>query len=156
MDIRTEIRRLTAAELTVVAAAVLLFVDSFLPWFRYCVSIEILGLDKCASTSAWDGALSLLAVLVAAAMAAQILAVRFGGVQMAAPGTLTWGQLQMAAGAVVLGLVVLQLIIGKSPGQRWIGLYAALVLAAALLYGALRQRSTPEPVAPPPGQLDQS
>jgi hypothetical protein len=143
MDVRAEIRRLTAAELTIVAAASLLFIDSFLPWYRYCVKVELLGLNECGTSSAWDSALSVLAILVAVALATQIVLMRVARVEMPALGTLTWRQAHLAAATGVLALVVLELIVGESPAQRWIGLYTAVVLAAALLYGALRQRGTP-------------
>jgi drug/metabolite transporter superfamily protein YnfA len=137
------LNRLTLGGRIVAIAGLLLFIDSFLPWFRACAELPaILGGGKvCGGThNAWNNALSLIAVLVALALVGLVLA-ELAGTELPALGTITWAQVQLIAGGVVALFVVLQVLIGDSGASRSYGAYLGIVFAAALLYGTfLRSR----------------
>jgi hypothetical protein len=139
------IGRFTVGETMIVGFGSLLFVDSFLPWFRLCV--EFLGTGSCASASGWSNALSLLAVLVAVAMVAQVIAGRYAPGALSSLGTLRWGTIHLVAGAVSFGLIALQVAVGDDGIPRAYGAYAGLVLGAGLAAGGLlrsRERDVAE------------
>jgi hypothetical protein len=148
-----DIGKLSRGERIIGGAGVLLFADSFLPWFRYCLAIGNVGVlsihQPCASRGAWTNTLSVLALLVAIAMVAQIGVHHFSTARMSAPGTMSWGQAHLFAGFAVLALVVLQSLAGYHPyGISWhraFGIYVGLVCAAGLAYGGMVRSREPEP-----------
>ena len=144
-----DLNKLSPGERIIAAAGVLLFVDSFLPWFRYCLPIGNVGLLRlsrpCVSHSAWANALSALAVLIAIAMVAQIAVTHFGSARLKPPGSLSWGQTHLFAGFAALALVILQFLSGDSPFGRAFGHYIGIVLAGAIAYGGMVRSREPEP-----------
>lgn len=106
---------------------------SFFPWFR-------MGALR---SNAWDGAASSLAVIIAVALAVQVLTARFGRTQLAQL-RLPWGLIHMTAGAVVMGLVLVQLALGGDSGGSFsisldpsYGLALAAAASLAILYGGV-------------------
>ena len=86
--------------------------------------------------SAWqspDAIWSILATLIAVALAASILAVRFGNVRLPDLGSVTWGTAYLAGGAAVAILVFLKLI--SETSNLGFGLFIGIVAAAAIAYG---------------------
>jgi hypothetical protein len=146
-----DIGKLSRGERIIAGAGILLFVDSFLPWFRYCAPFGYLHLrgvgDTCISHTGWSNALSALAFLVAIAMVVQIAVHHFSTARLAAPGGMSWGQAHLFAGFAVLALVILQFLAGDSPMHRAFGVYVGLVCAAGLAYGGMVRSREPEPTS---------
>lgn len=150
-----DIGKLSPGERIIAGAGVALVVDSFLPWFRYCLAIGNVGMlrihQPCASRTAWANTLSVLALLLAIAMVAQVAVHHFSTVRLSSPGTMSWGQAHLFAGFAVLALVVLQSLAGYHPfGISWhraFGIYVGLVCAAGLAYGGMVRSREPEPTA---------
>ncbi|HEX9343949.1 MAG TPA: hypothetical protein VF995_10085 [Actinomycetota bacterium] len=140
-----EIGKLSPAERIIALFGVLLLIDSFIPWFRICISF--LTISRCGSHNAWDKGLSLIAVLLAVLMVAQIAATRFASVKLPNLGSLTWGQVHLIAGVAVLVLVLLQFIVGDSGVHRYFGIYLGILFSLGLAYGALQRSREPEPLA---------
>jgi hypothetical protein len=144
-----DINKLSPGERIIAAAGILLFVDSFFPWFRYCLpigNVSILGINRpCANYTAWSSLLSTLAVLIAMAMVVQIAVTKFGNAHVPAPGTMSWGQVHLFAGFAVVALVLLQFLAGKSPAGRSFGVFLGIGIAAGLAYGGMVRSREPEP-----------
>ena len=138
-----DIGKLSPGERIIAGAGILLFVDSFLPWFRFCIGALVFR--ACAHHSAWANPLSALAVLIAIAMVVQIAVRHYSSARMAAPGAMTWGQVHLFAGFAVLALVILQFLAGDSPMHRAFGIFVGLVCAAGLAYGGMVRSREPEP-----------
>lgn len=145
------LNRLTLGGRVVAVAGLLLFIDSFLPWFRVCGSI--ISYEGCFTTAnGWDNWASLLAVLVTIAMLVQ-LGLELAGTDLRPPGTFTWAQVQLAAAGLVALLVLIQVAAGDGSGTtRSVGAWLGLVFAAGLVYGAVlrsREPTTPQEWTPP-------
>jgi hypothetical protein len=138
-----DIGKLSRGERIIGGAGVLLFVDSFLPWFRFCIGGVVFR--ACAHHNGWSNALSALGLLVATAMVVQIGVHHFSSMRLSSPGTISWGQAHLFAGFAVLALVVLQFLAGDSPMHRAFGSYFALVCAAGIAYGGMVRSREPEP-----------
>jgi hypothetical protein len=133
-----DLNRLTLGARIIGIAGLLLFIDSFLPWFRTCVSL--FGSTACGGESGWGTPLSLLGILIGLAMVVFIVAEATGNAP-SSPGTLSWGQVLLGAGGLTFAFVLLQIIIGDHGLGRSYGAYIGLVLSAALAYGGyLRSR----------------
>ena len=145
------IGKLSPGERVIGGAGILLFVDSFLPWFRYCLPIRntaILRISRpCVNHTAWANGLSALALLIAIAMVVQIAVRHYSSARMGAPGTMTWGQVHLFAGFAVLALVILQFLAGNSPMHRGFGVFVGVVCAAGLAYGGMVRSREPEPTS---------
>ena len=128
---------LSIGEKIIVIAGLLFFIDGFLPWFDYDV-------PGGPSRSGWSGDLSFLsiiAILAAVVMVAQIVVARFTAVQLPAlPQGLTWPRVHLGLAGYVAFAVVIRLIVGESAGpidaDMAFGLWIAVILAAALAAGA--------------------
>lgn len=143
------LNRLTLGGRIVALAGLLLFIDSFLPWFRVCVDLGAFGGNRCASHSGWDNVLSLLATLLAIALVALIALELSGTVLPPLGGSITWKQIQLGVGAVILLFVALQVIVGDDGAPRYIGAWLGLVIAAGLAYGTfLRSRESETRLTP--------
>jgi len=135
-DIMEKFRGLGLGEKIILIAAPLFFIDGFLPWFHY----DIAGFGG-PSRSGWSGDfsfLSIIAILAAAVMVAQIVVARFTAVQLPAlPQGLTWPRVHLGLAGYVAFAVVIRLIVGESAGpvdaDMAFGLWIAVVLAAALV-----------------------
>jgi hypothetical protein len=143
------LNRLTLGGRIVAIAGLLLFVDSLLPWFRVCIDLGAFGGNRCASHNGWDNALSLIAVLLAIALVVQV-ALELAGTRLPALGSVTWAQVQLAAGALVALFVLLQVIVGDSGVPRSYGAWLGLVIAAVLAFGTYLRYQEPatRPIQP--------
>jgi hypothetical protein len=146
------LNRLTLGGRIVAISGLLLFIDSLIPWFRFCVDFSVLGAGgtRCASHSGWANALSLIAILLAIALVVQ-LALELSGTDLPALGNVTWAQVQLAGSGLVLLLVLLQVLVGDDGLSRYVGAYLGLVIAAAMLYGAVLRYREPATPLPPRG-----
>jgi hypothetical protein len=140
-----DIGKLSPGERIIGGAGILLFVDGFLPWFRFCIGGVVFR--ACAHHNAWDNALSALALLIAVAMVIQIAVRHFSTLRVSSPGSMSWGQVHLFAGFAVLALVILQFLAGNSPMHRAFGIYVGLVCAAGLAYGGMVRSREPDPTS---------
>ena len=145
------INALSTGEKLIVAGGIVMLIASFLPWYSYDFGLDGIA-DISISRNGWQspGAIwSILATLVAVAMAGTILAAKFGNMTLPAlSNNLTWGTLYLAAGGIVALCVILKLV-GESSYLSfgfYLGILAAIALAAGgyLLYseekkGVVRQ-----------------
>jgi hypothetical protein len=143
------LNRLTLGARIVALAGLLLFVDSLIPWFRACADLSAFGGGKvCGSHNGWSNVMSLLGVLLAIALVVLVV-IEATGTALPPLGGITWAQVQLGMGALVLLLVGLQVIVGDDGVSRWAGAYLGVVLAAVLLYGTiLRTREAQQPPIP--------
>ncbi len=129
---------LALGEKIILIAAPLFFIDGFLPWFDY----DIAGFGG-PSRSGWSGDfsfLTIIAILAAVVMVAQIAVTRFTAVQLPAlPQGLSWARVHLGLAGYVAFAVVIRLVLGESAGDfdadRTFGLWIAVILAAALVAG---------------------
>ena len=142
-------------EKIIIIAGALFVIDGFLPWFDY----DVVGGP---SRSGWSGDfsfLSILAILAALVMVAQIVVARFTEVQLPAlPQGLTWPRVHLGLGGYVAFAVVIRLIVGESVGpidaDMAFGLWIAVILAAALAAGGFllfREEEAAGSSGPPSG-----
>lgn len=134
-----KINELSTGEKLIAGAGVALLIASFLPWYR--VSVSFGEFSASASANGWQdpGALfSILAVLIGVALAAAVLAPKFGNVQLPALGSITWPQAFFGGGVAALVLVIIKFLNESSSVSYgfFIGFIAAVALAAGgyLLY----------------------
>jgi hypothetical protein len=151
--------RLGTGEMIAAAGAVALFILMFLPW--YGVDAEFAGVSVSDSANAWESmsVIDILLFLLALATVG-IVAGRAAG---SVPDDSPWAMLLVAAGGLALLLMLYRVIdipTGDVPSEvedavdfgRKIGIFLALVAAAAMAYGGWRanaERPT-APGGPPP------
>jgi hypothetical protein len=129
-----DLSKLTTSDKVIAGSGIVLFIASFLPWFK----AEAGGFE--VSGNGWDvgfiwaGLPAILGLLAAAA------------VLLKANGTelptlpVSWGQAFLAAGAISAFFVILKLLIGEDSGfgievsRAW-GIFVATIAAAGLAYG---------------------
>ncbi len=152
-----KINELSLGEKIIGVTGILLFIDSFLPWFKK--DFGVVSYSK----NGWGQFLSLLAILIAIALVVFVALRAFANLNLPEKlGNLGWGQVQLIAAAVSLALIVLQLAIGKSVSgvtiDRSYGIYVGVLLAAGMTYGAFlttkdpaRGPASPGPASPPQG-----
>lgn len=133
------LKTLSLGERIVAVAAIILFIDGFLPWYKVGVSAKVGGVTLFsvhASRNGWQSpgqVLSILAIVVALGMLALIATRVFGLADLPERvGNLGWGLLTFIAGAATLVLVILKWINENNflSYGFWIGLLCTLGLAA--------------------------
>src|SRR6266849_2371721 len=101
INIQETFQKMPLGEKIIVPAAVVLLIDSFLPWYHVSVSLGVLG-SVSANRSGWQspGAIwSILAMLLGLVMAGIIVATRFTTVKMPVlPSGVTWARVQLGLG----------------------------------------------------------
>lgn len=126
-----KLKELTLGEKIIVAAGVVLLIDSFLPW--YSIDISIFHYSR-NGWQAPNSFLSLFAILLGIAMAAQVLVSRLGVAQMPDRlGSLGWGMVHLIAGGVAFLFVLLKWL--NNTDWTAFGLYLGLLSTAALAFG---------------------
>ena len=106
-------KALSIGEKIIIIAAVVLFIDGFLPW--YSASAEFAGIKVSASWSGWSGDLAIMSIL------ALLIGLAMGGVvavkNLATEGTLpdniggvTWPKIHLGAGIAALILVIIRFL----------------------------------------------
>ena len=145
-----KLNALSLGEKLVVGGGALMLIASFLPWYK----IDF-GLDEVFSASisrnGWQspgGLWSLLAILISVALAASIVAVKFGNVKLPSLSNgITWGMVYGGGGVAVVVLVLLKLVNESSYMSIgfYLGIVAALIVAAGgyLLYSEEKKGVTP-------------
>ncbi|MPZ48256.1 MAG: hypothetical protein GEU75_02905 [Dehalococcoidia bacterium] len=127
---------LSLGEKLVAGGGILMLIASFLPWYRFSFSFEGIG-GASISRNGWQDPAtpwSLLAVIIAVALAGSIIAVKFGNVKLPAIGNgVTWGMIY-GGGAAVIVLLILLTLISESSFLSY-GFYLAAIATAAIAYG---------------------
>ncbi|MEX0664061.1 MAG: hypothetical protein WD598_04735 [Acidimicrobiia bacterium] len=134
-----DIKKLSRGEQLICVSGIVLLIFSFFKWYKVDDAIDTQGFDP--GINGWDTTLGWLAVLVGIVMVGQILASKFGNMNVDAPGSVTWGQIHLGLGVVALLFLTIRLI--DVPGafgfdeafDRAIGLFVSFVAAVGLALG---------------------
>ena len=126
-------KALSIGEKIIIIAAIVLFIDGFLPW--YSVSAEFAGFKVSASANGWQspgGIWSMLAILIGLAMGGVIVTK-----SLAKEGTIpdnisgiTWPKIFLGGGVATLVLVLIKLLSESS--SLGFGFYIGIIATAAL------------------------
>jgi len=122
--------KLTTSDKVIAGSGLLLFISSFLPWFK----LDFLG--ESITENGWDVGFFWAGIpaLLGLAAAAAVLANKLADVDL--PDLpITWGQAFLAAGAISAVIVVLKLLIGEDLVDRAWGLFLATIAALAFAFG---------------------
>jgi hypothetical protein len=128
-----DLNKLTRTEQIISASAIVLFIASFLPWFK----LSFLG--QSASGNGWDVGFFWAGIptLIGLAMLAHILVTKFGN-DVKLP-ELPWPMVHMVGGIVAAVIVILKLLIGHEElgvdFDRAYGLFIAAIATLGLAYG---------------------
>jgi hypothetical protein len=147
-----KIKTLSLGERIIAIAAIVLFIDGFLPWYKVGVSAKVSSVTLFsvhASRNGWQspGALwSFLAILVGLAMLA-VIAIRVFELASLPEklGSLGWGLVTFIAGAATLLFVILKWVNEHSYLSYgfWIGLVCTLALTAGGYLAAAERGELP-------------
>jgi hypothetical protein len=135
-------KKLTPAEIVILAAGVVVFVFSFLPFYKI-PSISVAGITARGggNLSAWSKGLFPVATLIALfglIMAAQIAVAKFASVRLPERVlTFTWEQVHVALGLFAALLAICYLIVDKGGADFGFGFFLELIGAVALAVGAI-------------------
>jgi hypothetical protein len=124
-----DLSKLTTSDKVVAGSGIVLFIASFLPWFK----LDFPG--GSVSGNGWDVGFiwAGLPALLGLAAAAAILLKANGTELPKLP--IGWGQAFLAAGAFSAFFVILKLLIGEDFVDRAWGLFVASIAAAGFAYG---------------------
>ena len=175
-----DMSKMSTAEKLLAGGSILLLIDSFLPWQKFCADLGPLGGNVCVgSVSAWQGSGSIFGVLMGLGAIALIV---LGVLSMTGSGTsMNMGSMStdkilgfLGLGVAAFGLLKFIFVLTESPA--WAA-FVGLVLLVAIAYGAWQKvessggfqmgdstggtttggtmggtppRSSPPPSAPPP------
>ena len=128
-----DFKKLTQGERIVLIAGVLLIIDLlFFPWHKIDLG-GLVGVDVSRSgIESPNGFYGVLALLVTVVMVGQIVAAKLANANMP-DMPISWGQVHLIAGIVVLVLLLIKLIVETD--FLGFGAYLGLLLAAALAFG---------------------
>lgn len=137
INIQESINKMPLGEKIIVPAALVLLIDSFLPWYKVSFDLGVLGSGS-VSRSGWQspGAIwSILAVLCGLIMAAVIILQRFTTVQLPAlPQGLTWARVHAGLAGLAVLFIIIKLIDHSS--NLAFGFFLGIICVAALAAGA--------------------
>jgi hypothetical protein len=127
-----DLKKLTPGEITTAVSGVALLIFSFFHWY----SVD-LGPFGTFSRNGWQspGALwSVLAILLGIVLAAHVIVEKLSGVDLPDRlGSIGWGVVHLAGGALAFLFLIIKLINHTSDSA--IGLYLGLIAGAGLLAG---------------------
>jgi hypothetical protein len=150
---------LSIGEKIIIVAALVLFIDGFLPWYSVSQSGELFGESFSVSFSAngWEapGAIwSILAIFLGLAMATAVVLRKLTDVDIPEDvGGMSWPRILLGGGAASLVLVLIKLL--NESSNLGIGFYLGIILAAALAAGGFlmfREETAGGLAGPPAGQ----
>lgn len=126
---------LSIGEKIIIIAAVVLFIDGFLPW--YSVSADTIVGHVSATWNGWEapGAIwSILAVLVGLAMGAVVVVKGLTDVEIPdSVGGFSWSRIMLGGGVAALVFVVIKLL--NESSHLGFGFYLGIICAAVLAAG---------------------
>ncbi len=144
--------RLTTGDIVAGVGGVVLLISLFLPW--YGVSVDVAGFSASESGSGWEalGFIDILLFLIAV-VAIAVVAARAAGVL---PAEVPASEVLLAAGALAVLLVLFRIIDIPVDGDlpdgvdlsRKVGVFIALIGAAAVAYGGWRTNTESPAVGP--------
>jgi hypothetical protein len=144
-------KALGLGEKIIIIAAVVLFIDGFLPWY----SID-LGPFGSFTRNGWEspGAIwSILAILIGLAMGGVVVVKGLTEVEIPENvGGITWPKILLGGGMAAVVLVVIKLL--NESSHLGFGFYVGIIAAIALAAGGYvmyREESVAGPAGPPPG-----
>ena len=123
-----DLSRLSTAHKIAVGGAIVLLIDSFLPWY----SFSAFGVSL--SLNAWDAAFLAWGAVLTGVAAGVILALKATGKQDVQAGGKSAEQIAMILGIVSVALAVLRLVT-ETTGAAF-GLFLGILAAAAIAYGS--------------------
>lgn len=143
-----DLSKMSMADKLLLFGGLLLFIDTFLPWQRVCISFG--GVGACASASAWGGSGSFFGVLTgifSLLLVAWVAMTMMGtNIQVGVPASTV--STILVGGTVVFGVIkVLFVLFNHSGFGAWIG----LILILAIAYGGYTKMQEPKTAVPPPG-----
>lgn len=147
-----DLTRLSTAHKIAIGGALVLLIDSFLPWYSFD-----LGALGSVSANAWDAAFLAWGGVVAGVAAGIVLALKATGKKDVTAGDMGAEKIAMILGIVSLVLIVLRLLT-ETTGAAF-GLFLGLIAAAAVAYGSYMaskeavgpgSMTTPTNPTPPP------
>jgi hypothetical protein len=140
--------KLKTSDWLIGGGAIVLFIGSFLPWFKVSVSCAGVSFGGSATGNGWDVGFFWcgIPVILGLAMLAYV-AIRAFSPDTSLPDLpITWGQALLGAGGIAAALILIKLIIGESGGgtgfgcsvdvSRSFGLFLSFLAAAAMAGGA--------------------
>ena len=125
-----DLGKLTTSDKVIAGSGLLLFICSFLPWFK----LDFLG--ESITANGWDVGFFWAGIpaLLGLAAAGAVLANKLADVDL--PDLpVTWGQAFLIAGGISAAIVVLKLLIGEDLVDRAWGLFLATLAALGLAAG---------------------
>jgi hypothetical protein len=135
-------KKVTPAEIVILAAGVVAFVFSFLPFYKApTVSVAGITVHGGASVSAWGRGLFPVATLIpifGIIMAAQIAVAKWASVRLPEHVLgFTWEQIHVALGLFAALLAICYLIVDKGGADFGFGFFLVLIGAIGLAVGAI-------------------
>jgi hypothetical protein len=140
-----DISKMSTAEKMLAGGSILLLLDSFLPWQKFCADLGALGGNVCVgSVSAWQGSGGIFGVLMGlGAIAMIVIGVlsMTGSMASMNMGTMSADKLLgfLGLGVAAFGLLKFILVLTNSPG--WAA-FVGLVLLVVIGYGAWQKVQT--------------
>jgi hypothetical protein len=125
-----DLSKLSTSDKIIAGSGLVLFIASFLPWFKYDIVLRDLTWNGWDVGFFWGGLPALLGLISAGI----VLGTKLGGMEMPKMQFST-GQAMLAAGALSAFFVVLKLLTGYHSTDRAWGLFLATIAALGLLYG---------------------
>ncbi len=125
-----DLSKLTTSDKVIAGSGIVLFIASFLPWFK----LDFLG--ESVTANGWDVGFFWAGIpgLLGLAAAGAVLASKLGDVKLPEL-PVGWGQAFLIAGAVSAAIVLLKLIMGEDFVDRAWGLFLATIAALAFAAG---------------------
>ena len=136
-----DLTKLSTADKILLGGALLMFIDTLLPWQRACAAI-------CDTANAWVGNGSFVGVLLGLFTFLLLIGevVIVAGVAMPPNIPVSTAMAGLTAGTVLFALIKFLIVIGKFGSYgAWIGLILALVIA----YGGYMKMQEAKVVSPP-------
>ena len=132
-----DLKKLTPGEMTTAISGVLLLVFSFFHW--YGIDVGLASFNR----NGWQGPngfFSIIAILLGIILAAHVIVEKLGGVELPERlGSVGWGVMHLAGGAVAFLFVLLKVALGgdylTASLDRKLGLWLGLIASAGLLAG---------------------
>lgn len=124
------IQAMSNGEKLIAGGGIVMLIASILPWYSVDFIFGSINRNGWQSPGAiW----SILATLLAVALAAAVIAPKFGNVTLPDLGGVTWGQAFLAGGVAVVILVLIKLV--NESSYMSFGFYLGIIAAIAIAAG---------------------
>ena len=127
-----DLKKLTPGEIVTAVSGVLLLIFSFFHW--YSVDLGPFGTYSCNGWQSPGALWSIVAILLGVVLAAHVIVEKLSGVDLPERlGSIGWGVMHLAGGALALLFLIIKLI--NHSGDSAIGLYLGLLCGVGLAAG---------------------